>query len=108
MTGTNSEGSDFDTFNWEITETPTAPVQTTPYSNRSSVVDLAVNISLGDPYWSSNAGAMTYAVGIGTLPTGLTMDSAGIVTGTPTVNGDYAGIRIDATNSYIYRSVTDL
>lgn len=41
--------------------------------------------------------AMTFAA-IGTLPTGLSLSAAGVLSGTPTVQGTYAGIVIRATD----------
>lgn len=42
--------------------------------------------------------AMTFTV-VGTLPTGLSLSSAGILSGTPTVAGLFAGIVIRATDA---------
>lgn len=48
---------------------------------------------------SGGTGAITYSVATGTLPPGLTLDSTtGVVAGTPTLAGTYAGIVIRATD----------
>ena len=58
-------------------------------------------LSLGAPFTftftASGAPAPTYAVANGNLPSGLTLSSAGVITGTPTAVGSYTGT-IAATN----------
>ena len=62
---------------------------------------LAANVSMTPRSYSglfSAATAMTFAA-IGTLPTGLSLSSSGVLSGTPTVGGIFAGIVIRATDS---------
>ncbi|MEY2512568.1 MAG: hypothetical protein QOE26_3331, partial [Verrucomicrobiota bacterium] len=49
-------------------------------------------------YTASGAPAPTFSVTAGGLPTGLTMDTAGIISGTPSANGNFTGT-VTATNS---------
>jgi len=42
--------------------------------------------------------APTYSVQSGTLPNGLTLSSAGLLSGTPTASGTFSGITVRATN----------
>jgi hypothetical protein len=48
---------------------------------------------------TGGSGTFTYAVTTGTLPTGLTLTTGGVLSGTPTVAGSYT-FTITATNQF--------
>jgi len=70
------------------------PLQARAYEPRVKYVGNPVSINLGDPYWSST-GINTYTVDV--LPDVLTMDSDGLVTGTP-IGEDVVDSLVTATN----------
>jgi hypothetical protein len=72
------------------------PVQVKEYQNRQTEVGADINMDLGNPYWSSNAGPMTFIASA--MPPGWNMDANGVVTGAATEAGDTPGILITATN----------
>ena len=62
---------------------PVAPVQIKTYPNYTFYKDVDIGSrDLATGFWSSNAGPMTYVLTNGV--TGLSLSSAGILTGTPT------------------------
>jgi hypothetical protein len=79
VTVTNTSGSDViaaSPFNWQIIARPVAPV----YGNRTDVTGTPLNVNLATGWTDANPTGYS-ATG---LPTGLSMSSAGVVTGTPT------------------------
>jgi large repetitive protein len=48
---------------------------------------------------SGGAGGFTYSLMAGTLPTGITLSAAGLLSGTPTQAGTFPGIQVKATDS---------
>jgi hypothetical protein len=90
---TNFRGSVDQTFTLQVDGTPviddTTPppspaVVGTPYSHTFSVMAYP---------------AATFSVSSGTLPPGLTLDSNGVLHGTPTTPNTYSGIQVRATNT---------
>lgn len=72
-----------------------APGQIKPYSALALIAGVAISpIDLAAGYWSF---ADTFASV--TLPAGLSLSSAGILSGTPTAVGVFAGVIVVATNS---------
>src|SRR5204862_8238853 len=60
----------------------------------SAIKGTAYNFS----YTASGAPAPTFSVTAGGLPTGLSINTAGVISGTPTANGNFTGT-VTATNS---------
>ncbi|HWM33903.1 MAG TPA: Ig-like domain-containing protein [Pseudolysinimonas sp.] len=62
--------------------------------------DLQVGLALSDAVTATGDAVIVYAVSSGTLPPGLSLDTAtGAVTGTPTTTGTYT-FQLSATNDY--------
>ena len=90
---TNFRGSIDQTFTLSViglpniddtTPPPSTAVVGTPYTHTFSVTAYP---------------AATFSVSSGTLPPGLTLDSNGVLHGTPTTPNTYSGIQVRATNS---------
>lgn len=67
-----------------------------------STINIVLNVTMSPRDFSvlfndSDGDVLTFSVG-GTLPTGVTLSSAGILSGTPTVAGTFAGISVSASD----------
>lgn len=82
----------------EVIAPPGPPVNAAPYPDLVSYIGQATTPrDLGYPYWDSGGIPMAFAAA--DLPTGLSMDSGGIVApGIPTVLGDTT-VAVTATSS---------
>lgn len=70
-----------ETITVRLIAAPVKPVQSQDYDPRISYVGVDIGqVDLGDPYWNG-AGLNAYTATV--MPPGITMDSAGIATGTP-------------------------
>lgn len=80
-----------------------APAAAVAFSG-PSIADFSVSINQPisardfSSRFSGSLTPITYAA-VGTLPAGLSLSSAGVLTGTPTVAGTYAGIIVRATDA---------
>lgn len=80
---------------WFAGGTPSvAPIVTT-ISLTSATVSVAYNFTLA----ATGATPITWTLQSGTLPTGLTLSSSGLISGTPTVEATTTGLVFRATNS---------
>ena len=93
ITATNSKGSDKKSFTLVIGESQ-APTITTASLNSGT---------LRNPYSATieadGAKPITFSLSTGALPTGLTLNSDGTITGTPTEKGNF-NFAVTATNAY--------
>jgi len=89
VTATNGTAPDA-TQNFAITIAPAAPTITNgPPPNGT------VGVAYSFSYTSTNSPTFSAT---GTLPTGLSINSAGMISGTPTAAGTFSGITVTATN----------
>jgi len=79
-------------FTITINAAPTSFSAQTPPGGTPSVV------YAGYTFVADGFPAPTYSVFSGTLPTGLTLNAAGVLSGTPTVSGSFGPIVVRATN----------
>lgn len=91
---TNSQGTATQSFSFTVEPALSLPVFTSRALNRS------LNVGVVNTYLlTANGGpAPTYSVASGSLPPGLTLTAAGVLSGTPTTAGTFAG-SFAATNS---------
>jgi hypothetical protein len=92
----NANGStDSNTFTVTISSGEVAPVfsGTVPDQNWNLTDPVTLDLR---PYFSGSAAS--YTLTAGTLPTGVTLGVDGIITGTPTQSGTFAGLEVTATN----------
>ena len=91
---TNSQGSVSQGFSFTVEPSLAVPVFTSLALNRP------LNVGVLNTYTLTASGgpAPTFSVQSGSLPTGLTLTSAGILSGTPTAPGTFTGV-LAATNS---------
>ncbi|MBN8621271.1 MAG: putative Ig domain-containing protein, partial [Anaerolineae bacterium] len=91
VTATNGAAPDA-TQNFNITIGGIAPVITS-----GAPGDGTESVAYNHTYTATGSATITYSVTAGALPTGLTLSTAGVISGTPTVPGNYTGT-VTATN----------
>jgi len=91
VTATNGAAPDA-TQNFNITIGGIAPVITS-----GAPGDGTESVAYNHSYTATGSATITYSVTAGALPTGLTLSTAGVISGTPTVPGNYTGT-VTATN----------
>lgn len=100
VTATNAVEADTQVFAGSVAASGTAPVITGPQS-----VTLTQGVPASAQLKASGSGPITYAVTGGTIPAGLTLSSAGVLSGTPTGSGPFT-VQITATNPFGSNAVT--
>lgn len=73
-----------------------------PIPDQTATVGATVAVDLTG-YWSGGLGAPTFTVASGTLPAGLTLSTAGVISGTPTTAAIASGVVLRATDTAGYR-----
>ena len=94
--GTPSGGFNFTNISilWTPTVTATAPTITSAAPTGTGVVGTAYNYSVV----ATGSTPITFTVSAGALPTGLSLSTGGVISGTPTTAGTFTGT-IQAANS---------
>ena len=90
VTATNSSGTNTQSFSITVNKVPA-------FTNGPPTATALVGTAYSFSYTASGTPAPTFSVTAGALPTGLTLSSAGAITGTPTTAGTYSGT-VTATN----------
>ncbi|MBL8524908.1 MAG: hypothetical protein JNN20_14555, partial [Betaproteobacteria bacterium] len=80
---TNPAGATSSTINY---------VRPPVFTNGPPPATATVGTAYSFNYTTSGLGPITYALNSGSLPTGLTLSSAGAITGTPTIAGTFNGV----------------
>lgn len=97
ITGTNTDGSDVsNAFSFEVTATALAPVFIGNIPNQIDTEQVVISVDISGN-WSNSPTA--YNVTMGSLPTGVTLSNAGVISGTLTAVQSLADIIITASNA---------
>ena len=94
ITGTTGYGAETSTATATTDAAPTYPPS---WSDNSLADTFRVGEAYSDGVSASGTGSMSYSVTSGSLPSGITLNSDGTVTGTPTTKGAYS-FTIQASN----------
>lgn len=90
---TNAQGSDTHQFTGTVAATPVAPTITT-----GALGAMEVAVAFSELVEASGDTPITFTISAGALPAGLTLSTAGLVSGTPTTDGAY-DFTVQATNA---------
>ena len=91
VTATNSSGTNTQGFSITVNQVPA-------FTNGPPTTTAVLGTAYSFTCTASGAPAPTFTVSAGALPTGLTLSSAGAITGTPTAIGTFSGT-VKATNT---------
>lgn len=100
VTATNAVEADTQVFTGSVAASGTAPVITGPQS-----VSLTQGVPASAQLTASGSTPITWTVTGGAVPAGLSLSSAGVLSGTPTGSGSYT-VTLTATNPFGSNSVT--
>jgi|GEM_PF-495681 len=91
VTASNAAGTATQNFNITVNQVPA-------FTNGPPTTTATIGTAYSFTYTTSGTPAPTFVVSLGALPTGLTLSSAGAITGTPTATGTFSGT-VKATNT---------
>jgi len=97
VTGTDTTTSQTGSQDYSLTVDP-APISVSPTGLPMATVGLAYSTTITASGGTGNGDSFTFALHSGTLPAGLTLDSSGLLHGTPT-NSTSASFTIQATDT---------
>ncbi|MDR1724113.1 MAG: putative Ig domain-containing protein [Tannerella sp.] len=90
---TNSAGTDSKALTLVVSSPPVAPIITTTYLDQATV-GYAYSFTMS----ANGTAPITWAITSGSLPAGLSLSTAGVISGTPTVAGNY-NLTFQASNA---------
>lgn len=97
ITASNVDGSAVsNAFTWDVVAAGFAPVFSGTIADQTSNLNSIVNLDLSS-FWSNSP--TSFSVTSGSLPTGLALSNAGVITGTASATQSLTGIIITASNT---------